>query len=82
MKKTPDYYRIASEFFLCETLPQDYADMDDDELNEFLEEHAWEPFEYWNANDIAECILDLSYRMKRIARDSANEAIKELTNNA
>jgi len=75
MKQTPDYYRIASEFYLCAPLPQDYEEMGDDEFNDFLEEHAFEPFEHWNGDDINGCILGLCHRMESIARDAVNEAL-------
>lgn len=80
-KETPDYFRIASEFYLCAPLPRDYLGMDDDEFNEFLEEHAWEPFEHFNADDINGCILGLSHMMEKIARDATNEAIKKQPTN-
>ena len=78
MKNKTDYYRIASEFYLCDPLPQDYADMDDDEFNDFLEEHAWEPFEHWNGDDIAGCILGLSYKMEKIERETRKNTLDEV----
>ena len=35
----------ASETFLCEKLPDDYDEWDDDKFFKFLEDNVWEPFE-------------------------------------
>lgn len=70
----PDFYRIASEFYLSKPLPENYLAMDDNEFNKFLEENAWEPFQHWNSDDINECILGLSHRMHKIANEAANNA--------
>ena len=77
-KETPDYFRIASEFYLCDPLPQDYLDMDDDDFNDFLEEHAWEPFEHFNADDINGCIEGLSHRMENIERETRKNTLDEV----
>lgn len=78
MQNKTDYYRIASEFFLCNPLPQDYAEMDDIEFNDFLEEHAWQPFEYWSADDMNEIIESLSYRMENIEREVRKNTLDEV----
>lgn len=80
MEQETDYYRIASDFYLCKELPEDYLDMDKDSFDTFLEENAWEPFEHWTAKDINEQIVCLSDTMETIARKSANEAIQKQLN--
>lgn len=42
----------ASEHFLTEPIPKNYAEMKDEEFYDFLKDHAWEPFEYWRGEDI------------------------------
>ena len=78
MQNKTDYYRIASEFFLCNPLPQDYAEMDEDDFNAFLEENAWQPFEYWSADDMNEIIESLSYRMENIEREVRKNTLDEV----
>tara|TARA_A100000171_G_scaffold50468_1_gene62005 strand:+ start:853 stop:1146 length:294 start_codon:yes stop_codon:yes gene_type:complete len=90
MKETPDFYRIASEFYLSASLPQDYLEMDDDDFNAFLEENAWQPFEVlpstfmsatfssWSGEDISENIQSLSYRMENIARETRKNTLDEV----
>jgi len=71
---TPDFYRIASEFYLSEPLPDNYLAMADNELDAFLEDNAWEPFQYWRGEDLDENIRALSNRMHKIAKEAANNA--------
>jgi hypothetical protein len=42
----------ASGHILTENLPFDYAQRDDDEMDEFVTDNVWEPFEGWPAKDI------------------------------
>jgi hypothetical protein len=76
MKKT-DYFREASNFYLCNPLPEDYNDMTDEQLYTFLEENAWEPFEYWLGEKLEGEIYSLECAMERIAKD----AIASVTTN-
>jgi hypothetical protein len=77
-KETPDYYRIASEFYLAAILPQDYLEMDDDDFNTFLEENAWQPFEGWSGDDMNQIIEGLSYRMENIERETRKNTLDEV----
>ena len=46
--------------------PEDYDTMSHDEWHEWLESHAWQPFEYWSGSDVAEVIAsacDSQWRM-------------------
>lgn len=78
MKETTDFYRIASEFYLCAPLPQDYEEMNDDDFLDFLEKHAWKPFEHFNGDDINGCILGLCHRMEKIAMDTRKNTLYEV----
>lgn len=47
----------ASGQVLCEHLPENYDDKyfgkdHYKNINEWVEAHAWQPFEYWPANDL------------------------------
>jgi len=73
-----DYFRIASEFYLSEILPQDYMDMDDEDFYTFLEENVWQPFEGWSGEDLQGTIVGLSIRMERIARETRKNTLDEV----
>jgi len=54
----PHYKHIAraSAQFLVERLPDNWQDMSDTALTQFMEHNAWEPFEYWDTSDVWELI--------------------------
>ena len=78
MKNKTDYYRIASEFYLCDPLPQDYAEMDNDDFDTFLEQNAFEPFEHWSGDAMNEIIEHLAYRMENIEREVRKNTLDEV----
>jgi len=42
--------------FLCENLPDNYDEMEDAELHEYIMDNVWQPFEYWRPQEIWENI--------------------------
>jgi len=46
----------ASGHFLTEHFPENWNDMDGEELNEFIDDHTWEPLEGWEAGAVFELI--------------------------
>ena len=51
----------ASGHCLTTHLPENFDTWTDRKLNNFLVQHAWEPFEYWPAKNIWEQIDSLAY---------------------
>lgn len=43
--------------YLTDFLPANWNKIEEKELDEFLENHAWEPFEYWDTDDVWEQII-------------------------
>ena len=43
---------FASSYYLFESLPNEFVDWKEDKLNEWIEEHAWQPFEFWKGEDL------------------------------
>ena len=41
-----------SKTFLTEPLPDDFIEMDEADLLDFVEDHAWQPFEEWTGDDL------------------------------
>jgi len=56
---------MTSGHYLCECLPSDFVDMSSEDFDEFLVNNAWEPFEYWAAKDIYDCISAAAYSTVR-----------------
>jgi hypothetical protein len=50
----------ASGQVLCTILPSDFEDKDDEEMDQFVVDNAWEPFEHWNANQLWSQIRDVA----------------------
>ena len=46
----------ASNFFLTESLPENWYEMDESDIDQFIMDHAWEPFECWEADAVFEII--------------------------
>ena len=44
--------------FLTEHLPDNFQDWEDEELYEWVEQHAWQPFENWSGKDLLEQIIN------------------------
>jgi heat shock protein HspQ len=70
MKNTKDYYRLASTFYQCEELPENYRELNDGEFYKLLEANAWQPFEGYLGSDIAEMIDSLAITFKRVSADA------------
>jgi hypothetical protein len=70
-----DYFHIASGYYIYECLPCDYNEMTNDELEDFLAEVAWEPFQFYSGNEILQAINDLADRFEMIAKDAREKAI-------
>ena len=54
----------ASQHFLTESLPDDWQKMSDEEVDEFIENHKWQPIEYWEAKDIWQQIGQVARSMR------------------
>ena len=50
----------ASGFYLAVALPQESKDWDEDLTDSFILEHAWEPFEHYECDELWELITSLA----------------------
>lgn len=53
-------YLWASAFYLYETLDEDFFELSEEDQHSHLEQHAWEPFEYYDGYKIDGFIEDLA----------------------
>ena len=65
----------AAHFFLHESLPSNWEDLPESELLEYLEHHAWEPFEYYPGPDIWGMIDGLAHEFREIANITRQRAL-------
>lgn len=69
MTKTEAHIR-ASNFYLCEALPEDLDELDEQEVTDFIRENRWEPFEQWEPHGIWELIEDLASEFLLISKEN------------
>lgn len=74
----PDYYRMASDFYQFEDLPEDYLKIPDEQYRELLQANARIPFEGYDGGVIDEYIQRLSVGMQNIAREERRRVLAEV----
>ena len=69
MTKTEAYIR-ASTFYLCNPLPEDFDELDEQEVIDFIQDYKWEPFERWEPHGIWELIETLASEFLLISKEN------------
>ena len=60
----------ASGHYLTEHFPSDeFKEWGNDEIEEWIDEHRWEPFEYYSTRDIYEMIDSLAFSVRRYIKN-------------
>jgi hypothetical protein len=59
----------ASGQFLTDQLPDEFHKWNQVQRLGFIEEHKWQPFEYWDAEEIYEEICDLANTLVHFAEN-------------
>jgi 3'-phosphoadenosine 5'-phosphosulfate sulfotransferase (PAPS reductase)/FAD synthetase len=54
----------ASAHFLTDSLPDDWQNMENEEIDEFIENHKWQPIEDWEIDDIWQQIGQVARSMR------------------
>lgn len=60
------YLQRASDFYLCESLPSNWQDLSDDEVDSFLRENVWVPFENWPISEVLDEMSNLAADFQRL----------------
>jgi hypothetical protein len=60
------YLQRASGFYLCESLPSNWQDLSDDEVDNFLRENVWVPFENWPISEVLDEMSNLAADFQRL----------------
>ena len=55
-----DIFQTLSGNFLCQQVPANWLDLTEEEQNQFVQEHIWQPLEYWDASEVINLIQDAS----------------------
>ena len=71
---TLDELRIhVSGNFLCENFPANFRDLPEGELDEFITDNAWQPFENDDPSDLWEWIDDAALALKSFLKKKGIE---------
>ena len=54
--------------YLTEKLPDEAIDWDEDEIEEFVERHVWEPLEYISADIVVDMIASAAFASRMFFR--------------
>ncbi len=60
-------FALASGHFLTDQLPDEFEKWNETQRLRFVENHKWQPFEYWDPADIYDEIQSLASAMIRFA---------------
>jgi hypothetical protein len=60
-------FTLASGHFLTDQLPDEFDDWSEEQRLGFIEDHKWQPFEYWDSAEIYDEICQLASTMFRFA---------------
>ena len=70
MPKNKSDIMWASGSFLTQALPDDYDQWNDEKLDDFIQDHIWEPFESYDSSFIWEQIEHLALSVRNYMEDS------------
>lgn len=54
------YLQQGSGFYLTEHLPDNWQELDENKLLDYIEQHLWQPFENWPPIDVLDEISTLA----------------------
>lgn len=60
---------LASGNYLTRNFPDNFDTWEEDELDQFMEENSWEPFENWDVDDVYVQIEQTANMMIKFAKD-------------
>ena len=72
-KKIEDFYIKASGEVLTDYLPEDWQGWEDEDLNEWVEKHAWEPYEWWSAKQLWKQIASVAHTLMNVYNSALEE---------
>ena len=76
MSETEPTFEIlqhASGFFLTDELPDNWEDLEDEERDAFLREHAWEPVENFSSDELWDVIENAAISTQRFLNKQQNK---------
>ena len=72
-----DSIEKAAGYYLCDDLPDNWMDLDEDKLYSHIEDYAWEPFEYYSGDKLWGLIDELAADFRHIDNIARQKALTE-----
>ena len=63
----------ASGHFLCEHFPEDFVNWEEEQVDRFILDNVWQPFEGYSAEDVWENIDNLACDFRQTINDKLKE---------
>ncbi len=73
LKTLDDFYVKASGQVLTEKLPDNWRDLEDTTLDDFVVEMAWEPYQFWSASELWNQINSVAYDFLTVYLETLKE---------
>jgi hypothetical protein len=67
----------ASGHFLCNHFPEDFINWEEEQVNKFILDNVWQPFEGYSAEDVWENIDNLACDFKQTMNDKLKKVNDE-----
>lgn len=68
-----EIFQALSGNFICETIPDNWQELDEDEQDKFVQENVWQPLEYCDSSRILELIDDSTSAMIKLLKEKGIE---------
>ena len=68
-----EIFARLSGYYLRSFLPPEWVDWDDEQIDEFFIENAWQPFEHWPVDEVFSQISSVTDEVIRILEENENE---------
>ena len=60
---TPQDFMFASGAFLTEEFPENFQGLTESQIDDFIRDKEWTPFEGWEPREVYELISDLAHNL-------------------
>ena len=68
-----ELFQLSSRNFLCQKIPDNWQELDDEKQDDFIQENVWQPLEYCDSSRILELIDSSTSVMFEFLKDKGIE---------
>ena len=67
----------ASGHYLTENFPEEFVEWEEEEIHGFIEDHIWQPFQYYSPSYVWEQIDNLAWSVRNYTNNQEQEKLNE-----